>query len=335
VTSITLVRSSRPRRPLRGRRGLALLLALIVIVLAPILARAQGTGSDSVRLAWTAPGDDGTVGTASAYDLRVSDSPIDAGNWALATPVTGLPAPSAAGTRETFTVTGLTSGTVYYFALRTSDDAGNWSGISNVLRWDWVVDTAPPAAPGGISAAREGGSVRVRWASNSEPDLAGYTVWRALAAGGPYSALNGTLLTTNQFLDSSIPAGADALWYQITASDETGNVSARSASATVSLVAAVTSFALEPGYPNPSHASDAVTVPVVIPVSGAAGAVLEITDDGGRRVRRLDLSSLSPGRRTVSWDGRNEAGRQVAPGVYRAWLIAGSLRQAVRLVRVP
>ena len=335
MTSITLVRSSRPRRRLRGRRGLALLLALIVIVAAPILARAQGTGPDSVSLAWTAPGDDGTIGTATLYDLRVYDSPIDAGNWSLATPVSGLPAPRVAGSRQTVTVRGLTTGTVYYFALRTQDDAGNWSGISNVLRWDWVVDTAPPAAPSGIAATREVGSVRVTWASNTEPDLAGYTVWRAQTAGGPFSALNGTLLTGNQFLDSSLPAGADALWYQVTASDETGNVSARSAVATVSLILSSTAFAIEPGYPNPSHAADPVTVPVVIPLAGAAGASLEITDDGGRRVRRMDLSSLSAGRRTVSWDGRNDAGRQVAPGVYRAWLIAGSLQQAVRLVRVP
>lgn len=330
-----MVRSSRPRRRLRGRRGFAFLLAAAVLVAAPILARAQGAGPDSVNLAWTAPGDDGAIGTATLYDLRFSGSPIDAGNWDLATPVSGLPAPRVAGTRQTFTVRGLSSGTTYYFAIRTRDDAGNWSGVSNVLRWDWVVDTAPPAAPAGISAAREGGSVRVTWAANSEPDLAGYTVWRATSASGPFNALNGALLTTNQYLDASLPAGAAALWYQVTASDETGNVSARSAVTTVSLLASITALAIEPGYPNPSHAADPVTVPVVIPLAGAAGAALEITDDGGRRVRRLDLSSLSSGRQTVSWDGRNESGRQVAPGVYRAWLTAGSLHQAVRLVRVP
>jgi hypothetical protein len=313
---------------------LAFLVALALLVAAPILARAQGA-PDSVSLAWTAPGDDGTIGTAAAYDLRMYDQPINTGNWDLATPVGSLPAPRVSGTRQTVTVHGLSSGTVYYFALRTRDDAGNWSGISNVLRWDWVVDTAPPAAPGGVNAAREGGAVHVRWTDNSEPDLAGYTVWRALSSGGPFTALNSSLLIVSDYLDSSLPPGAQTLWYQITASDETGNVSARSASTSVALVSSTTAFAIEPGYPNPSHVSDPITVPVVVPLTGAAGATLEIMDDGGRRVRRIDLSALSSGRQNVNWDGRNDAGRAVAPGVYRAWLNAGSTHQAVRLVRVP
>ena len=334
MTSLARTRPARSRRWLFSRRALAFLLALALLVAAPILARAQA-GADSVHLAWSAPGDDGLIGTAAAYDLRMHDQPIDLSNWDVATPVTGLPAPATPRTRQTVTVRGLTAGTVYYFAIRTQDDAGNWSGISNVLRWDWVVDTAPPAAPSGVSAAREGAAVRVRWSSNSEPDLAGYTVWRATAASGPFTALNGALLTASDYLDASLPPGISNLWYQVTASDETGNVSARSATRTISLLASVTALEIEPGFPNPSHATDAVNVPVLVPTTGASGAWLEITDDGGRRIRRLDLSSLSSGRQNVSWDGRNEAGRAVAPGVYRAWLIAGSTHKAVRLVRVP
>jgi hypothetical protein len=43
---------------------------------------------------------------------------------------------------DTFTVTGLVEGTGYYFAIKTVDDAGNWSGISNVL--------FRPASPTGV-----------------------------------------------------------------------------------------------------------------------------------------------------------------------------------------
>lgn len=335
MTNVVLFGAANPRRRFRRRRAFAFLVAAALLVGLPILARAQGSGPDSVSLAWTAPGDDGTIGTAAAYDLRMHDQPIDLTNWDLATPVSGPPAPRAAGTRQTCVVRGLTRGTVYYFAIRTRDGADNWSGLSNVVRWDWIVDTAPPAAPSGVSAAREGTSVRVRWNANSEPDLAGYTVWRAVNAGGPFTALTSSLLVANQYLDSSLPAGAPAVWYQIAASDETGNVSARSAVLAVSLAAAVTAFAVEPGYPNPSHASDPVTIPLVIPLAGASNAKLDITDDGGRRVRHLDLSALASGRQTATWDGRNDAGRLVAPGVYRAWLIAGGTRQGVRLVRVP
>lgn len=90
-------------------------------------------GSTTIDLAWTAPGDDDDIGTAAEYDLRISTSPIDAGNFDAATRVTGLPAPQTAGSSESFTVTNLSSGTSYYFAIKTADEVPNWSAISNVI----------------------------------------------------------------------------------------------------------------------------------------------------------------------------------------------------------
>ena len=87
---------------------------------------------DSITLTWTAPGDDGNVGTASQYDIRYSTSPIDEGNWDSATQLDGEPTPSPAGTEEIFTVTGLSTDTTYYFAMKTADEVPNWSELSNV-----------------------------------------------------------------------------------------------------------------------------------------------------------------------------------------------------------
>ncbi len=94
------------------------------------LAVTGGTDT-SLTLMWTAPGDDGNVGTASHYDIRYSTSAITAGNWGAATPCNGEPTPQAAGSAETFVVTPLSSGT-YHFALKTGDEVTNWSLLSNV-----------------------------------------------------------------------------------------------------------------------------------------------------------------------------------------------------------
>ena len=88
--------------------------------------------SDSITLTWTAPGDDEDVGVASEYDIRYSTSLIDEGNWDSATQVDGEPTPSPAGTKEIFTVTGLSTDTTYYFAMKTADEVPNWSELSNV-----------------------------------------------------------------------------------------------------------------------------------------------------------------------------------------------------------
>ena len=95
------------------------------------LATGTVTGS-SIQLSWTAPGDDGAVGTATTYDVRYSTSTIIEGNWASATLATGEPSPQVAGSAESFTVTGLSASTTYYFAIKTSDEIPNWSAISNV-----------------------------------------------------------------------------------------------------------------------------------------------------------------------------------------------------------
>lgn len=86
-----------------------------------------------VTLHWTAPGDDGDVGSATLYDLRYSTDPITSDNWQSAVQVETEPVPSIAGTTEECTVDGLTLSTEYYFAIKSVDNGGNWSGLSNVV----------------------------------------------------------------------------------------------------------------------------------------------------------------------------------------------------------
>lgn len=109
---------------------------------------AAGTPTqNSVPLSWTAVGDDATTGTAAGYDLRYATATITSGNWDSATLVTSEPTPKAAGGTESFTVTGLTAETTYYFALKVGDEASNWSALSNVV--------SATTAAGGTSADYE------------------------------------------------------------------------------------------------------------------------------------------------------------------------------------
>jgi hypothetical protein len=87
----------------------------------------------SATLTWTAPGDDGAEGTATAYDIRYSLAVITEANFNSATQAANLPVPSAAATGETHTVTGLAANTTYHIALKAADEVPNWSGLSNVV----------------------------------------------------------------------------------------------------------------------------------------------------------------------------------------------------------
>ena len=89
-------------------------------------------------------------------------------------------------------------------------------------------DTTPPAAPTGLTATPGDGEVALDWSDNSESDLAGYNVYRSTSAGGPYNKLNGSLLTTSQYTDSSANNGT-TYFYVVKAVDTSGNLSNSSA----------------------------------------------------------------------------------------------------------
>jgi hypothetical protein len=109
------------------------LLVTWLLVLIATLAPATICSATPFSVSWTAPGDDGVVGRASAYDLRYSKVFITALNFYQATLISGLPPPAAAGTSQSFVVSGLSDGVLYYLAMKSVDESGNWSPVSNVI----------------------------------------------------------------------------------------------------------------------------------------------------------------------------------------------------------
>ena len=103
----------------------------------------------ALHLSWTAPGDDGSDGTADRFVLAwreggdpiTSESDWDAANHLSA----GLPSPPSGGEPVSWSWTDLLAGSDYSLALRAYDEAQNAGAISNAL----VASTLPEAPPGG------------------------------------------------------------------------------------------------------------------------------------------------------------------------------------------
>lgn len=92
-------------------------------------------------------------------------------------------------------------------------------------------DTFPPAAPSNVSALFSAGAVQLVWTANTEPDLAGYNVYRR-EKGGALQKLNLDLLRTPTFEDRSIHAGRK-YFYRVTSIDLAHNESSPSEEVTV------------------------------------------------------------------------------------------------------
>lgn len=82
--------------------------------------------------------------------------------------------------------------------------------------------------------------------------------------------------------------------------------------------------------PNPF--GRATTLRFALPHGGEASVA--VFDAGGRRVRTLASGPLEAGMHTTAWDGCDDAGRPVAPGLYFATVATGRERAVARLARV-
>jgi hypothetical protein len=90
-------------------------------------------------------------------------------------------------------------------------------------------------------------------------------------------------------------------------------------------------YALEPGLPNPFHASTELRFSLV-----RGGPVkLEIVDVMGRRVALLVEGRFDPGRYATRWDGTHESGKPLPAGIYFARLSHPLGVHVQRLVRLP
>lgn len=126
----------------------ALFAALALAAAFGYSAASAQTGTIAATLVWTAPGDDGTVGRASQYDLRISTSAIsgtDTLSWWNAATVVSMAGklPALSGALDSMVVTGLLPSARYYAIIRAADEVPNWSGFSNVAMVD-TRDIIPP-----------------------------------------------------------------------------------------------------------------------------------------------------------------------------------------------
>ncbi|QTE29411.1 pectinesterase family protein [Pengzhenrongella sicca] len=94
-------------------------------------------------------------------------------------------------------------------------------------------DTAAPTAPAALTIAAGAGEAALDWTDSADADLAGYAVYRAVSAAGPWARLTSAVLTSSAFTDTTMTIGSE-VQYRVVAVDTAGNESApATAAATV------------------------------------------------------------------------------------------------------
>ncbi len=93
-------------------------------------------------------------------------------------------------------------------------------------------DEFPPAAPTGLLVTLAPGSVEITWQPNTEPDLAGYRLYRAVGTG-PFERI-AEISGIPSYSDHAVEAGR-TYRYAVSAIDQSGNESDRSAAVGVTM----------------------------------------------------------------------------------------------------
>lgn len=326
--------TQRPNTAWGRRHAAAALLGAAAIgmsLIAPAPARA-----DSITLAWTATGDDGTAGRATTYELRFSEQPVSGSDtttwWANASTAGVLPPPASSGSRESYVMSGLATGATYYFVLRVADEAGNWSGFSNV-RARQAGTAGTLATPESFMATAVSGGVDLSWSEPVSGSGSGYHLYRRTPTG-PDSLLASLTVGTVAWQDTSAAGGSS---YEYRLATYQGSGEGLPAVASISVpsdrLANVTSGIH--GYPNPARGK--VTLRFASGSrDGASGRVrLVIYDLTGHVVCQLVDRVLPAGEQAIEWPCRSDAGNAVAPGLYNAILDGPQGRTVTRIAVVP
>lgn len=138
--------------------------------------KVENIGVDSLDLSWTTPGDEYFEGQAEKFDIRVDTKEITNKDFEQAKEYSWVPEPQKAGAKQTWQIKNLEPGSTYFIAVKTTDEAGNKSFISNVVEAT-TIDNIPPQIPQGLKARTDDSKVILSWKPNPEKDLAGYKIY--------------------------------------------------------------------------------------------------------------------------------------------------------------
>jgi flagellar basal-body rod modification protein FlgD len=73
---------------------------------------------------------------------------------------------------------------------------------------------------------------------------------------------------------------------------------------------------------------------LTLQLSTESAVRVEVLDVAGRHVRTLAAGRLGSGAREISFDGRDDAGRDLPPGVYRVRARVGDAESARTIIRI-
>lgn len=207
-------------RPIAGELSNPAEVALLDVPL-PVENVTVEVTEKALNLRWPAPSKTVSGQPAAVAGYRVYRS--DSGKSGPYRRLGEASEPSYADTRFEF-------GHLYSYKVRavSREDGHTSESVDSAPVEIMPRDVFPPAVPAGLTGLYTAGAVQLIWNPGTEPDLAGYNIYRRETGGGRAERLNTELLRSPLYRDTTAMPGQH-YQYSVTAVDLSGNESAPSA----------------------------------------------------------------------------------------------------------
>jgi fibronectin type 3 domain-containing protein len=211
---------------------------------APTGVTASAESSSSIKVSWSS--------STGATGYKVYRSSSSSGTYSSVGDVT----------TTSYTDTGLTANTTYYYKVSAHNSAGE-SAQSSSVSAKTSISISIPATPTGVSASAESStSIKVSWSSVT--GATGYKVYRSSSSSGTYSKVGDA--TTTSYTDTGLTANT-TYYYKVSATNSAGE------SAQSSAVSAKTSASISiPATPTSVSASAESSSSITVSWSSVTGA---------------------------------------------------------------
>jgi hypothetical protein len=225
------------------------------------------------------------------------------------------------------TLDSLQNGTIYCFRAQGFNSYGQTDSSAAV----WAIPMAPPS-----DLQYEVGSQHIHLWWNAVQPASGYRVHCSPSGpGGDWLEVGDTTATTLTGLQDNTLYCLYVVAYDRYDNETEGSNMVRARPGPEAAIATnyppPTAFALGKNRPNPFGARTAVTYQLARP---CAQVSLSVYDIMGRQVRSLVNRGQLAGRYEVEWDGCDDEGLRVPPGVYFYRLEAGNFSKTEKMLRV-
>ena len=193
----------------------------------------------------------------------------------------------------------------------------------------WNTGWMHPLQPQNLTAEILSNSVHLSWNANTEPDIAGYNIYRSDTSGGPYTKINSGLVEDTTYIDV---AGTTNDFYCVTAEIQACTESRLSNEATIQTGISdkhdeeLISFSVSP---NPFKYFTCISFTISKQMKQADLYIFSVS---GALVSTFTNIKTENGIGTIVWDGKDNSGKQVNSGIYFCKIKAGKFSETRKII---